>query len=58
MEQVEVSTLDASNLDEAQQLVKQVAAMAPVSGIYVMALAMNDCPLASMVMKAAERVHN
>lgn len=47
---MEVSTLDASRVDEAQQLVKLAAAMAPVSGIFVMSLAMNDSLLSSMVM--------
>lgn len=53
--QVEVSTLDASHFDEAVQLVDLAAGMAPVAGIFVMSLAMNDSPLSSMVSNPVQR---
>eukprot|EP00884_Botryococcus_braunii_P002846 jgi/Botrbrau1/12562/Bobra.0169s0097.1 len=45
---VVVSTLDVSDPEQAQEVVRQAATMAPVSGIYHLALAMNDCLLNSM----------
>ena len=45
-----VSTLNVADLSETQELVKQAIAMAPVGGVFHLAMVLNDGLLTNMVL--------
>ncbi len=48
--QVVISTLDVTTMEAAEQLIKEAALMAPVGGVFHLAMLMNDALLVNMVM--------